>query len=96
MAAVNGRRRGRPPHKNSKAALPEPGDEQDTYTHALLIRFDNRFRVRLLRAFQKGLESRESAAGAAYVVDDVPLSTLAARRRASRYQDLATVTASAL
>jgi len=62
MAKANGRPRGRPPHKNSKAALPEPGDEQPTYTRAQLVRFDNRFRTRLLRAFRKGLESRESAA----------------------------------
>ena len=62
MARVNGEPRGRPPHKNSKAALPEPGDEQPTYTRTQLIRFDKRFRSRLLRAFRKGLESRESAA----------------------------------
>jgi hypothetical protein len=62
MAAANGKPRGRPPHKNSKAAPPEPGDEQSTYTRTQLIRFDNRFRSRLLRAFRKGLESRESAA----------------------------------
>ena len=62
MAAANGKPRGRPPYNNSKAALPEPGDELATYTHAQLVEFDNRFRARLLRAFQKGLESRESAA----------------------------------
>jgi hypothetical protein len=54
MARANGKPRGRPPHKNSKAALPEPGDEQDAYTRAQLLRFDNRFRARLLRAFQRG------------------------------------------
>ena len=62
MSKANGKPRGRPPHKNSKAALPEPGDEQDAYTHAQLLRFDNRFRARLLRAFKRGKESRESAA----------------------------------
>jgi hypothetical protein len=62
MAKANGEPRGRPPHKNSRAALPEPGDEQPTYTRAQLIRFDNRFRIRLLRAFRHGLEHPESAA----------------------------------
>jgi hypothetical protein len=62
MAAVNGKPRGRPPYNNSKTAPSEPGDEEFTYTRTQLVRFDNRFRARLLRAFQKGLESRESAA----------------------------------
>jgi hypothetical protein len=61
MAKANGRPRGRPPHKNSRAALPEPGDEQNAYTHAQLIRMDNRFRARLLRAFKRGKENRQAA-----------------------------------
>jgi hypothetical protein len=98
MAKANGRPRGRPPHKNSRAALPEPGDEQPAYTHAQLVRFDNRFRARLLHAFRKGLESRESAAGSCVppATDNEPLRILTAHRRASQYQDLATVTASSL
>ena len=59
MARANGRPRGRPPHKNSKAALPMPGDEQyGDYSHAQLIRMDNRFRARVLRAFKRGKENR--------------------------------------
>jgi len=64
MAKANGGPRGRPPHKNSRAALPEPGDEQATYTPEQLIRMDSRFRARLLRTFERGEESRESAAHA--------------------------------
>ena len=62
MSKANGNPRGRPRHKYHRVAPPEPGDEQSAYTHAQLIRMDNRFRARLLRAFRKGLESRESAA----------------------------------
>jgi len=62
MAKANGRPRDRPPHKNSTAAQSEPGDEQGGYTHAQLIRMDNRFRARLLRAFKRGKEHRQAAA----------------------------------
>src|SRR6516162_873815 len=62
MAKANGRPRGRPPHKNSKAAPSEPGDEQGAYTHAQLVRIDNRLRARLLRAFKRGKENRQAAA----------------------------------
>jgi hypothetical protein len=62
MSATNGKPPGRPPHKHSKAVPPKPGDEQGAYTHAQLIRFDNRFRTRLLRAFKRGKERREAAA----------------------------------
>jgi len=62
MARANGGPRGGPPHKNSKAAPSEPGDEQGAYTHAQLIQMDNRFRARLLRGFRRGKESREAAA----------------------------------
>ena len=40
MAKADGRPRGRPPHKNSKAAPSEPGDEQGACTHAGLIRME--------------------------------------------------------
>ena len=63
MARANGKPRGRPPHKNSKAALPMPGDEQvGGWSQAQLIRMDNRFRARLLRAFESGKENRQAAA----------------------------------
>jgi len=63
MAKANGGPRGRPPHKNSKAALPMPGDEQyGDYSHAQLIRMGNRFRARVLRAFKRGKENRQTAA----------------------------------
>jgi len=81
-------RRGRVPYGSGKRAPWQPGDEQDTYTRMQLIRFDNRFRTRLLRAFQKGLENRESAASlcAPPATDNAPLRILAAQRRASRYR----------
>src|SRR6516162_6498703 len=63
MSATNGKPRGRPPYRHSKAALPKPGDEQcGDYSHARLVRMDNRFRARLLRAFKRGKESRQAAA----------------------------------
>jgi hypothetical protein len=46
-------------------AEPQPGDEQQGgWSRAQLIRMDNRFRARLVRAFKRGEESRESAAQA--------------------------------
>jgi hypothetical protein len=77
MSATNGKPRGRPPHRHSKAELPKPGDEQATYTHAQLIRMDNRFRARLVRAFKRGEESRASAAQA-YVIPSRSLTELLA------------------
>jgi hypothetical protein len=63
MATSSGRSAGRPPHKNSKVALPEPGDEQyGDYSHARLVRMDNRFRAPLLRAFDRGKDNRQAAA----------------------------------
>ena len=63
MSATNGKPRGRPPYRHSKAALPKPGDEQcGDYSHARLVRMDNHFRARLLRAFKRGKESRQAAA----------------------------------
>jgi len=56
MSRANGKPRGRPPYRHSKAALPKPGDEQcGDYSHARLVRMDNRFRARLLRAFKRGM-----------------------------------------
>src|SRR5262249_43383900 len=96
MSETDGRPRGRPPHRNTrKAALPEPGDEQPTYSHTQLIRFNKRFRARLLQAFRRGLESRESAASS-YIppaTSNEPFHVLTACRRAHRYEDLATVMA---
>jgi len=44
-----------------REAPPQPGDEQvGGWSHAQLIRMDNRFRARLLRAFKRG---RRTAAG---------------------------------
>jgi hypothetical protein len=63
MSATNGKPPGRPPHRHSKAELPKPGDEQcGDYSDARLVRMDNRFRARLLRAFRRGKESRQAAA----------------------------------
>jgi hypothetical protein len=59
-----GTRRGRKPYTNGKHTPFQPGDEQNAYTLAELRRMDNRFRARLLRAFKRGKESRESAAHA--------------------------------
>jgi hypothetical protein len=77
MSATNGKPRGRPPHRHSKAELPKPGDEQATYTHAQLIRMDNRFRARFVRAFKRGGENRASAAQA-YVIPSRSLTELLA------------------
>jgi hypothetical protein len=80
MSATNGR----PPYRHSKAALPKPGDEQATYTHAQLIRMDNQFRARLVCAFKRCEESRASAAQArasaaqAYVIPSRSLTELLA------------------
>ena len=61
MAMGNGGPRGRPPHKNSKTALAEPGDEQHTWTRERLEQMDARFAKRLEWAFQWGHERRASA-----------------------------------
>jgi hypothetical protein len=58
-------RRGRKPYAGIvKTSVSEPGDErQGDYSREQLVRFDNRFRARLLlRAFETGAESREAAA----------------------------------
>jgi len=64
MSATNGRPAGRPPHTNSRYALPEPGDEQAAYTREQLIQMNDRFCARLLRAFERGEESPASASRA--------------------------------
>src|SRR5262249_62247768 len=46
----------------SGAAEAEPGDEQGPYAYAELVRMNNKFRARLLRAFKRGKESRQAAA----------------------------------
>jgi hypothetical protein len=63
MSATNGKPRGPRHHRHSKAELPKPGDEQcGDYSHARLVRMDNRFRAAVLRAFEHGRESRQAAA----------------------------------
>jgi hypothetical protein len=58
----------RPPHNRrqdrtiASRAVPEAGDEQWTYSRTELVRMDNHFRTRLLRAFKRGRESRQAAA----------------------------------
>jgi hypothetical protein len=99
MSKTDGQPRGRPPHRSStsKKVTPfEPDDWQPTYTRSQLIRFDNRFRARMLAAFRKGTESRVSAAGlrTVAVAGDTPFYILTAKRRANRYQDVAEVTTS--
>jgi hypothetical protein len=56
----NGKLLGRPPH--TKTALPEPGDEQHTWTRERLEGMNARFTERLEWAFRWGRESRASAA----------------------------------
>jgi hypothetical protein len=75
MSKANGKPPGRPPYQHSKAALPEPGDEQGAYSHTQLIQMDNRFRARLLRAFERGKERRESAANQVELADRLVASS---------------------
>jgi hypothetical protein len=63
MYRANGKPRGRPPYRYCKAAEAQPGDEQyGDYSRKRLLRMDNRFQVRLRRAFKRGKERREAAA----------------------------------
>ena len=58
-------RRGRKPYAGAGVVCSvwEPGDErQGDYSYEQRIRMDNRFRARLLRAFETGAESRAAAA----------------------------------
>src|SRR5215831_11796742 len=74
----NGKRVRKPePYLAGKGTPFQPGDEQATYTQAQLIRMDNRFRARLLRAFKRGEENRESAAQA-YIIPSKSLVELLA------------------
>jgi hypothetical protein len=61
MAAGNGRS-GRPPHKHSKTAVAQPGDEQRTWTRERLEKMDARFTRKLEWAFRQKRENRASAA----------------------------------
>ena len=61
MSTGNGRPLGRPPHKNSKAAPPQPGDEVGAYTYAQLLRMDRRYVAAAEEAIRLGLERRTSA-----------------------------------
>jgi hypothetical protein len=78
MSTGNGRPLGRPPHKHSKTAVAQPGDEQFTWTRKRLEKMDARFTRRLEWAFQWGHEHRASAANAV----EVPM-TSAPRFRAA-------------
>jgi hypothetical protein len=61
--SANGKRVCRPQHYGPrKDAEPQPGDEAvGAFSPEQLVRFDNRFTERLLRAFETGRESREAA-----------------------------------
>jgi hypothetical protein len=61
MSTGNGRPLGRPPHKHSKTAVAQPGDEQFTWSRKRLEKMDARFTRRLEWAFQWGHEHRASA-----------------------------------
>jgi hypothetical protein len=88
MSDTDGRPVGRPPYRtHSKNVDAQPGDEQPAYTHTQLIRFDTRFRRRLLHAFKRGLEHKESAA--ADVCTTTSTSVLIARRRTVEFEDRA-------
>ena len=61
MPTGNGRPPGRPPHKNSKAAPLQPGDEIGVYTYAQLLWMDRRYVAAAKEAIRLGLERRTSA-----------------------------------
>jgi len=61
MPTGKGRPLGRPPHKNSKAAPLQPGDEVGAYTYAQLLRMDRRYVAAAEEAIRLGLERRTSA-----------------------------------
>jgi len=56
MGAFNGKPVGRPPHKNSKEAPPQAGDELGAYSYSQLLRMNDRFVERVERAIARGLE----------------------------------------
>src|SRR4029453_7271516 len=51
---------GRPPHKNSRAAPLQPGDEVGTYTYTQLLRMDRRYVAAAEEAIRLGPERRTS------------------------------------
>ena len=59
MSSGNGRPLGRPPHKNSKAAPLQPGDEVGAYTYAQWM--DRRYVAAAEEAIRLGLKRRTSA-----------------------------------
>jgi hypothetical protein len=61
MSSGNGRPLRRPPHKNSKAAPLQPGDEVGAYAYAQLLRMDRRYVAAAEEAIRLGLERRTSA-----------------------------------
>jgi hypothetical protein len=56
MGALNGKPVGRPPHKNSKEALPVAGDELGAWSYSQLLRMNEKFSQRMTRAIERGLE----------------------------------------
>jgi hypothetical protein len=64
QVSSNGKRRhAASPAYVGKQTLSQPGDEQvGEWPRSRLIKMDNRFRARLLAAFERGKESREAAA----------------------------------
>jgi hypothetical protein len=63
MGALNGKPVGRPPHKNSKEALPVDGDEAvGEWSRERLIKMDARFCERMLWALAKRSEGRSLTA----------------------------------
>jgi hypothetical protein len=58
MSTGNGRPLGRPPHKNSKAAPLQPGDEVGAYAYAQWM--DRRYVAAAEEAIRLGLERRTS------------------------------------
>jgi hypothetical protein len=61
MSSGNGRPLGRPPHKISKVAPLQPGDEVGAYAYAQLLRMDRRYVAAAEEAIRLGLERRTSA-----------------------------------
>jgi hypothetical protein len=60
MSSGNGRPLRHPPHKNSKAAPLQPGDEVGAYAYAQLLRMDRRYVAAAEEAIRLGLERRTS------------------------------------
>ena len=61
MSSGNGRPLRHPPHKNSKAAPLQPGDEVGAYAYAQLLRMDRRYVAAAEEAIRLGLERHTSA-----------------------------------